>query len=384
MEKYAIKYKQYDQEFFSVVLSFREISDHSKVLVFGEDDYGYQRKVNALHLNRMVKTLKEGIEILSPTSILLGISPENIEILTHKNKDDLYMFDTSNIEKISEKFRIIDGQHRLAAFKKTLEEGSVSPELKDKLLNYQFNVIFAVIPDQDRTIEIDLFNSINSKAKPLKTDLIKLAKYNYDIIYKKTDINYIDHLIARIVYKLNSTTSSVWNNAIKVDVNSSNPIGSISFTAFAGSIEKVVKVYFDRNSQDDLNLKEFKEIDEILNKLAENFIIEIINPIWEEIHTKWGLCFKKAEKFVSNEGYTIWYDDNFYLQLPMGVKALHGKLTQNIEKNPQLEIAIDEFKKWIAKSPISSSDWEKGKAFKGLSSEAGYKIIRNMISGEDL
>ena len=38
----------------------------------------------------------------------------------------------------------------------------------------------------DRIKEVELFRTINSKAKPLKTDLAMLAKYNYEILFERT------------------------------------------------------------------------------------------------------------------------------------------------------------------------------------------------------
>ena len=63
----------------------------------------------------------------------------------------------------------------------------------------------------------------------------------------------------------------------------------------------------------------------------------------------------------------------------MGVKSLHGLLSDiYLETNNVVE-TIHEFKELIKKSSLTSADWEKNGKMKGLSSEAGFKIIREMI-----
>lgn len=80
----------------------------------------------------MVATLQKTDEIISPTSILLGVSPEEIDrcvtafdFQTEKitDRERTVYLDT---DKIDFKFRIIDGQHRIKAFNKIFLENKLS------------------------------------------------------------------------------------------------------------------------------------------------------------------------------------------------------------------------------------------------------------------
>jgi len=103
MKRLAQEYYQYNQKFISLTLDYKTINTNSEVLIYGEHRYGYQRAVNELHLSKMVATLQNTNEILSPTSILLGVAPHEIEdcltildIDTDKinKKEKVLMFDT--------------------------------------------------------------------------------------------------------------------------------------------------------------------------------------------------------------------------------------------------------------------------------------------------
>lgn len=63
----------------------------------------------------------------------------------------------------------------------------------------------------------------------------------------------------------------------------------------------------------------------------------------------------------------------------MGVKSLHGLLNELYSTSENAEEAVSCFEENIEKSPLKSEDWKKNGKMRGLSSEAGFKIIRGMI-----
>lgn len=399
MRRLAERYYQYDQQFISLTLDYETINKHSEVLIYGESKYGYQRQVSDPHLNRMVSTLRRTDEILSPTSILLGVSPESIEKclepieiqLDKINKDEkVFIFDTSKI--VDFKFRIIDGQHRIKAFEKFFLEPGIDSARKEKLSEYSFNVIIAIIPETNRIQEVELFRTINSKAKPLKTDLAMLAKYNYEVMYKKTDIDIKDHIKTRIIFYLNDTKlkgeNSCWSNGIKVDINNNRAFGAIGFKAFGDSIDKIVDHFTkndDRFSQLNSLVKDLEDekvylkIESVIEESSQQILKQLIIPAWAIIAHKWAKAFVKEEIYIGDEISEKYYNLDYYIQQTMGVKALHGILTDIYCENTKLDVTVDKFNDLIIHSNLKEGDWLKGGRMKGLSSEAGFRIIREMI-----
>lgn len=394
MKRLSTQYFQYDQKFITTTFNYKTISEISEVLKYGDDKFGYQREVNQLHLNRMVKTLRSTEEILSPTSIILGVSSNDIDkclgdvTITPEvdfyNEHEKVLF--LDLEKVDFKFRIIDGQHRITAFEKYLSEKDLEEKRKNILmLDYLFNVVIVVLEEEDRIEEVELFRSINSKSKPLKTDLAMLAKYKYELIFRKTDINIIEHIKARVIFYLNEDetkhSTPYWLNGIKVDVNNQQALGAIGFKAFGESINGIVKQYIGRNPKtfNFLLEKEFGVIDNDLNVSAKYIVNELILPAWDAIFKRWTKSFKETKNVQNEETEKTFYNKDYYIQQTMGVKSLHGLLTELYKEDNCINKTVEKFTNVIETSSLSSEDWKRNGKMRGLSSEAGYKIIQEMI-----
>lgn len=389
MKKIAESYYQYDQKFLSLTLDHETIFKNSTVLIYGETEYGYQREINDLHLRRMCVTLEKTEDAFSPTSILLGVSPEDIsKCLTPfevKGEGEYFLFDTEKIESF--KFRIIDGQHRIKALHEVKNSSKITERRLEQLEAYQFNVIIAIIPENKRIDEVEMFRTINSKAKPLKTDLAMLAKYKYEVMYQETDINVEEHIRARIIFLLNDEelyeSESCWKNGIKVDVNNSRSLGTIGFKAFNDSIDRTVSWYF-KEEMDIHDTEDFDSINEYLDKHSKILLDDLIVPSWKYIQKKWPYAFMENTHYLNDEVYTTYYNKDYYIQQTMGVKAIHGLLYEIYSKNSNLEDTLVRFEEIIKKSLLTDNDWKKGGTMKGLSSEAGFKIIRERIKNNEI
>lgn len=394
MKRLATQYFQYEQRFLTTTLNYESLSKISEVLKYGESKYGYQREVNQLHLNRMVNTLRKTTELLSPTSIILGVSSTNIErcikevnlseqIDFYNNQEKVFKFD---IDQVDFKFRIIDGQHRISAFEKYLLDSNLE-EKKRRILehDYIFNVVIFVMEDKDRKKEVELFRTINSKAKPLKTDLAMLATYNYEIIFKERNISPEEHIKTRIIFLLNEGQSfdgkNYWLNGIKVDVNNNQALGSIGFKAFGESIQNIVKIYVEKNPEifNDLLDLNFDDIDRILKDSAIFLAEKLIIPSWNHIYKKWPESFLEVNNIQNEEMEKTFYNKDYYIQQTMGVKSLHGILTDIYKETRVEELAVQKFEEILNNSSLIYLDWKKNGKMRGLSSEAGFKIIRDMI-----
>ncbi len=393
MKRIANQYFQYDQRFITTTLSFKSLSEISEVLKYGESKYGYQRGVNELHLNKMVSTLKNTKDILSPTSIILGVNSENIEkcIKGINIGSDIDFYDDReqivvlNLDEIDFKFRIVDGQHRIAAFNKYLSDTSIEIDNRENLeQKYLFNVVIIVLEEKDRIKEVELFRSINSKAKPLKTDLAMLAMYNYETIFRIESINIEEHLKARTIFKLNEESefsgTNYWINGIKVDINNRQALGSIGFKAFGESIHSIVKQYVEKqNLEVDSKDQDFDNINLMLNNFSEDITQNLILPAWKIVNEKWPETFLEMNNIQNEEKEKTFYNKDYYIQQTMGVKSLHGILTDLYKESRDEKETIERFNELITNSSLKHNDWKKKEKMRGLSSEAGFKIIREMI-----
>ncbi|MBC2196404.1 DGQHR domain-containing protein [Listeria booriae] len=397
MKKIALKYTQSKQEFYSTTLNFFTIDSIAEVLEFNKTKFGYQRELNELHLKKMVKTLKDQQEILSPTSIILGVNRTYIDSIISPIEQDKRCDETTENDEIKminfdfdikeKQFRVIDGQHRIAALReyiKTLELQSEDYELWN--YQYAFSVIIVVIEDKSRITEVKMFKSINSKAKRLKLDLAMLAEFRYEIIEARSDINYNLHANTRVIYKLISKIEegvNYWENGVKVNVTEKKSLGSIAYKGFYESIDKIFIV-----SEQNAHLKkygkelEFECIDNVLNQYAETMVIEFLIPAWEIIHDKWAEAFREEEVFYNGEIERIYYNNDYYIQQNMGANALNRLLGDILIEKGEYALAIEEFRKIIKESNLTSQSWRKNGVMRGLSSEAGIKIITSMIKNE--
>lgn len=392
MDKITFKYSQGNQIFYSTVLTFKEIIENSMVSIYSRNNrLGYQRALVERHLKKIVASLKKDNTPISPTSILLGIDEEN---LIEKNTDGSTMLRFKSKNK--RLFRIIDGQHRIMAMKKYIDELTEQENMEkiDELNSYEFSVIIMPINDINRIKEVEVFQSINAKAKPLKTDLVKLALTRYEELSKVNEIDYTNHLAKRIIFSLNdnepyfenSDTISrdkvnVWENAIIIDLNNDDEIGVIGYSAFYKSIEQICKVYINKYEVNLKEIQDYEGLDNYLNLLSNEITFQLFIPCWNVIMDKWKNCFSYKKIALDK---AIYYDEEFYIQKNMGLRSLHNILYSIIKKEgndiKDFNEILNKFQKIIDNSKLRDEDWIKGGRFKGLSSEAGFKYIETVIT----
>ncbi|MBC2024612.1 DGQHR domain-containing protein [Listeria booriae] len=404
MRRIALKYTQYNQVFYSTTLNYSTLNSIAEVLEYGDNPYGYQRALDKTHLKRMVASLKSK-EVLSPTSIILGVNEEFIEKIVSPINDSIEHESTVDVENAKyinfdleithNKFRIIDGQHRLAAFRKYIENlEEHDPEYELMMNKYTFSVIIVLIKDENRSAEVEMFRSINSKAKRLKLDLAMLAEYKYQILEKKKDIDYIFHIKTRVIYSLINDRGeeclNCWINGIKVDVAEKNPLGIVGYKAFYDSIDKILKLsYFDvtlenmkvesRCLNDE---KRFALINSTLDGLSKSLVMDLLIPAWEMVHAKWTDAFKEKDIVHNGEIERVYYNNDYYIQQTMGVYAINNLISEVFEKEGSYKAAVKEFSYIIGMSKLTSQSWKKKGLMRGLSSEAGFRIIKSMIKNE--
>lgn len=374
------KYYQNDQVFYSAVIPFSEVYRTSKVLVYGDSEYGYQRAPIKRHYQNIKKSILSKKDSL-PTSIILSINTTDIsEYLkpvslkgsedSKNENEDSKLYELNLTEIPNGTFRIVDGQHRLEGLSEASEQdGSFN--------NFLLNVIIIAIDENERYKEILLFRDINSKAKKLKTDLTLLAMYNYELINKQkinSDEDMINHLLIRTVYFLNEKHNSVWKEAVQFDIHEQPIQGIIGVAAMTSSLESLIKKYIE-NCSDNLTLNDSSEV--LIKNLNENAekISEILISAWNRVERKWSKCFESKDKLLTGEPR---YKKSYYLQKTTGVNAIHAILEENIVFS-QNDIMLNKFFDVIDNSSVEDDDWYVGGKMSGLTSKSGFSKAKKII-----
>lgn len=367
---YLFEYKQGKQQYYSSIMPLEFILKNSKALIYGEDEYGYQRALVKAHYNKISTQLLENKDnLVSPTSIILGVDEEKIKKYINVSPIDekIYIFNEELLSEEQKLFRIVDGQHRLEGMRKAKEEVK---ELKD----YSLNVIIMVLKATEKRKEVEVFSNINSKAKKLKTDLTKLALYKYDLIEKEiVDSNIEEFLIMTVCKILNDNeivkegVVNVWKNGIKLGVNDKDCLGIVSLNIFSRSIKKSVSKYQIQS------ILKYSDKSQIL-KEVEKYAIELATKIlicWNMVMNIWQECFEKDIILYRDTSEEIYYKENYYLQKTMGTLVINELIFDCRDESEFLEI--------IKKSNLSANDWQVGGKFSGLSSMSGKNYILTLF-----
>ena len=371
-----IEYTQNGHRFISAVLPFEIIDQHSHVLVYDRDEGGYQREPDSKHFNSIKKYVQDTPDYLFPTSIILGLDDVNHDqIVMNTNDSGPYMnFDNAP----GTIFRIVDGQHRIRG----LREAAVANSTINQL---QLNVVILLTPQNTRSLEMEIFNTINSKSKRIRVDLIQLARYEYRILEQSiqpSDLN--EHISIQIANLLNEDTNSrnIWFNAIKFGIHDEQKVGIIGVNAFRESLRNIVGKYLQTHiSYQNLSGTELISY----SKDAATFLKVFIYTAWNEIiFEKWPDTFssKNQELDYDQEIKEFFYNNKYYIQKTLGTKSLNYLLASVVTEYGVAEESLNRFRNIINESQLLTSDWEVGKTFSGYSSESAFNKVTKIIKNE--
>jgi len=375
----AIKYNQSNYNLISTVLPFNIIDLKSKTLIYGVDEGGYQRKQDFRHYQNIRKYIETN-NFVFPNSIILAIDQSDLrELISDEGNELVYL----NLD-LSENpiFRVVDGQHRLLGIKSALENNT-------ELNNIKLQVSVIVTPENKRSIELDIFSNINSKAKRLKTDLIELAKYDFRILEDQIgNKELLPHIAINTAFNLNenSNQDNVWQNAIKIDIHSDNKIGIIGVTAFTESISGIINSYTKLKSDEIGQLDPNKLIH--FSRTSAEEISQLLTQIWEKVKERWPNTFLNPYKEldIDNQYKSIVYDPNFYIQKTLGCKSINYLVSDIIKDEYDGLFNFDilnRFEEIIYKSKLNDYDWKLGKTLSGISSESGFRKVTRIIRNEE-
>lgn len=175
---------------------------------------GYQRPPQQARINELANDLLKG-RVDLPTCILMNVRGRDAKQALSNGTLDLDLLGKANTagKNSTYMFHIVDGQHRIKALDRLIQE-------EDKDLWSKYKIPFVCMLGADEREEMEQFYIVNTKAKPVRTDLA------YELLSQraKTDDELVDSLAEKgqdwivkaqnIVQKL-SETSPPWRGRIR-------------------------------------------------------------------------------------------------------------------------------------------------------------------------
>jgi DGQHR domain-containing protein len=120
---------------------------------------GYQRPPQANRVNELANDLLKG-RVDLPTAILLNVRGRDVQSALRDGFLDLNALAGNG----KYKFHVVDGQHRIKALDKLIQE-------ENRELWSKFEIPFVCMLGADDREELEQFYIVNTKAKPVRTDL---------------------------------------------------------------------------------------------------------------------------------------------------------------------------------------------------------------------
>ena len=176
-------------------------------------DEGYQRNPTTSRITELARELKsQSVDL--PTSVLLNIrNIEEDDLLTPTGGDNYRLNLDPDKATGEHRLYVVDGQHRIYALKKAIEEYEVDI--------HNIKIPFVCMLGADEFHEMEQFHVVNSNAKSVRTDLaLNLLKSRAQIdrefaesIEKKGQGWQVE---AQILTEHLATSSSVWKGKIRL------------------------------------------------------------------------------------------------------------------------------------------------------------------------
>jgi len=324
----------------STNMTIDELIKVTKVDVFDPKKFeGYQREINEKHVSKIEKFITEEFEkgnFLFPSPIICSLREKETE------KETLY---------------IVDGQHRVQAFKNIKNKNK---NLYDSIKDFEVNIITLIKPTIE--LEVETFITINKTSKKVDTSLALIAKTLHSNFEEKEISARKQYILVEIARKLDSSKYSHFYNNIAWEGTPRSTGKIISLNSFVRAYMPIVN-YLNNNNLIDLdNLSE-------LTKCID-FCLEVINTIWNSIENKWPQLFK-------NKG------DNNIIQGTIGSSAIVKFINSYLKEKPvvisDMQSLLDEIRIAIQNINSSYENWLPNGLYSSYSSGAGHTIISRLL-----
>lgn len=328
--------------------------------IYSEDNTrGYQRPLVPSHFKKIAAYLESDPSASVVSSFILAFDGSESELRNEINSPSM-----------PPKVRIVDGQHRTAAFE-YIRSTNLSI-YNNKFHDMELPVTVILNNDEGerdvRLAEIKTFINLNSKGKRVSTDLaIRLRDEMRSVEGVSNDEELIEHIAVKTTLKLDKEMpQSVWFGMINTSPMKRN--GIISINAFVNSLKPILK-----------SMEFWHDQSYVLPVFIDKYT-DFIDSAWYLVNRQWPQCFQEAS-FI--------FRKNYYIQKGIGVYSLHKIINELMELetadsiDEKFQLVLDHFERILKDSNIESRDWVVGGEFQGYSSQAGFKLIASKIKGTE-
>ncbi len=294
---------------------------------------GYQRLPQEARINELATDLRKG-RVDLPTSVLLNIRNRDARRAYKEGMLNLVPFgDAVSKPSYDPKFYVVDGQHRILALKKLIEEFEEDRWSK-------FMIPFTCMLGATEEEEMDQFYIVNSKAKSVRTDLA------YELLSQRAqDPEVMEALVERGQdWQVHAT------NVVK-QLNEFSPVwrGRIRFASMEKGDTVMPSASMISSLKQVLGSPYFKV-------LSQEQQVAVLDGYWR------GIRDILPEAFDDPQG--------FALQKGIGVTVLHALLTQVIEivRSKGLSVTEPESYKKVMQEALEQVEGENpmGDTVKGI------------------
>lgn len=313
--------------------------NNTEVSVFDPVSFtGYQRQINKGHCQKIVDFLC--VDFFLPTAIICATD-----------------------EKFNEesRLRIVDGQHRVNAFRMLREEHKDRyDEIKDK------EVPVIVMERVDERAEIDTFITINKTSKKVDTSLAIVLKNKINKYANSDDLSMprAEYLAVEVALKLLSDPDcELWYDKILLEGSTKNTPQLITLNSFVKSTRTLINNMVKKK----LLVLDWRTKEEINGYIS--ICQEVIMAIWNSVAVRWGDLFNGD------------LEKRRIIQGPIGYSSMNRLV--NILLDKYCSVSLDDFKEVIESKirhiSMDEKYWLPGGYFSGFSSESGYSMVANEL-----
>lgn len=348
----------------TIVGSVRYMHLHERLFTPWRDartKQGYQRKPAQGRILKLMMEIRRG-RVDIPTAVLLNARHGSWGgALKERADSDCSTFDLGAYKGT---LSVVDGQHRLAAFRGLMAE--------DPAKYGDFKIQFVMMLGADEGQELEQFYIVNSTAKSVKTDLA------YDLLKQRAehDGKVMTGLIesgqnwkveAQAITEMMAENSDIWRNRIRL-ANEDRGITTIPSASFVTSLRKFLNY-------------------PLLKNVGRERKFLILESYWRGIRSAMPDPFKESQKYTLMKGIGVWAMHEILPEIAELVRSNGGSLLEDENYSVLLQPMFDQLdgENKDADFVKGADFWltaPRGGAAGSYSSSAGKRVlISKLLSG---
>ena len=373
---------QENNEMITVAIQVNDLLHNHEICYYNSElnqdspDQGYQRKPGLPRVSKLAKSIERTVNndtfLPIPTAIVLSDRGVN------------YKFNNGELDVIDGKFKLIDGQHRILAYKRAIEklncENLKTHYLPCTVIRLEQNEHMNDL--QKKELELKHFNTINGEAKSVPVDLGNALLVNlYQAGALKSD-EYDDTKIMsmELVMKLNDECGS-WMNKIIMPNHTAYKISEwkadptlkhlrvVKSTSLVTSFKPLLK-YLDNNVFTPMTRREVKL----------KTVYTILDNYWGVINKRMPHALREARDHVLQKSPGIFSMHSLLIELCKLIKSSGEKLSdiksfESRLQSEELEFMVGGYWSNDKDNPGEATKYGSMKGFKFLSGEFLKDIV---------